>query len=115
MNKKLYVGNLEYSTTDKELEELFSSEGTVTYAKVVMREDGKSRGFGFIEMETEEESKKALEKFNQSSFKDRTIMVNEARNREKSSYSEGRRSYNTGNKVKGDLNYKLRKLRRDYK
>ncbi len=114
MNKKLYVGNLEYSTTDKELEELFSSEGTVTYAKVVMREDGKSRGFGFIEMGTEEEAKKALEKFNQSSFKDRTIVVNEARNREKRDYG-GRKSYNTGNKVKGDLNYKLRKLRRDYK
>ena len=50
MNKRMYVGNLDYNTTDKELEELFSQAGTVTYSKVIMRMDGKSRGFGFVEM-----------------------------------------------------------------
>ena len=79
MNKKLYVGNLEYSTTDKDLEELFTTMGKVTYAKVIAGMDGRPRGFGFIEMETEEEAKNAMEKLNQSSFKNRTIVVNEAK------------------------------------
>ena len=79
MNKRMYIGNLDYNTTDKDLEELFSPEGTVTYSKVIMRMDGKSRGFGFVEMETEEQTKAAIEKLNQSDFKGRTIVVNEAR------------------------------------
>ena len=79
MNRRLYIGNLEYSTTNEELEKLFSSEGSVTSAKVIRRLDGKSKGFGFVEMDTEEEASKAIEKYDQSSFKDRTIFVNEAK------------------------------------
>ncbi len=114
MNKRLYVGNLNYSTTDKELEELFSSEGTVVYSKVITRADGKSRGFGFIEMETEEAAKSAMEKYNQSSFKDRTLVVNEARQNEnrKFSGSDSRQSYNKDSQQ--DLNSKLRKLKRKF-
>ena len=82
----MYVGNLEYSTTDKDLEELFSKEGTVTYSKVIMRMDGKSRGFGFVEMETEEQTKAAIEKLNRSDFSGRTIVVNEARTQTKGNF-----------------------------
>ncbi|HEY4695768.1 MAG TPA: hypothetical protein VIH13_02650 [Candidatus Hydromicrobium sp.] len=115
MNKRLYVGNLEYSTTDKELEELFSSEGNVTYAKVIRSLDGKSKGFGFVEMGTEEEAAKALEKYNQGSFKERTILVNEARPQKNRSFDGNRRSVNYRNTPKDDLNYKLRKIRRRFK
>jgi len=87
VNKRMYVGNLEYSTTDKDLEELFSKEGTVTYSKVIMRMDGKSRGFGFVEMETEEQTKAAIEKLNQSDFNGRTIVVNEARTQTKGNFN----------------------------
>ena len=87
MNKRMYVGNLDYSTADKDLEELFSKEGTVTYSKVIMRMDGKSRGFGFVEMETEEQTKAAIEKLNQSDFNGRTIVVNEARTQTKENFN----------------------------
>ena len=73
------MGNLEYSTTNEELGELFSSEGNVVSAKVIRRLDGKSKGFGYVEMETEDEAVKAIEKLNQTEFKSRTIYVNEAK------------------------------------
>ena len=110
MNKRLYIGNLEYSTTNEELEKLFSSEGSVTSAKVIRRLDGKSKGFGFVEMETEEEASKAMERYNQSSFKNRTIFVNEAKPQISRSFSEDRRKYNK--KPQDDLNSKLRRLRK---
>ena len=115
MNKRLYIGNLEYSTTDKDLEELFSSEGSVSYAKVIRSLDGKSKGFGFVEMGTEEEAAKAIEKLNQGSFKERTILVNEARPQKNRSFSGNRSSGNYRNTPKDDLNYKLRKIRRRFK
>jgi len=108
----MYVGNLDYSTTDKDLEELFAQEGTVTYSKVITRADGKSRGFGFVEMETEEQAKAATEKLNQSDFKDRTLVVNEAKAQEKRNFSSNARNSNYRREVRGDLNYKLRKLRK---
>jgi len=110
----MYVGNLDYNTTDKELEEFFAKEGTVTYSKVIIRMDGKSRGFGFVEMETEEQAKAAMEKLNQSDFKGRTIVVNEARAQNNKGNFNSRES-NPGYKREGsgDLNYKLRKLRRN--
>ena len=112
MNKRLYVGNLEYSVTDKDLEELFSSEGSVTYAKVIKQPDGRSKGFGFVEMGTEEEAAKAVEKFNHSSFKERTIVVNEARAQETRSFSGDRGAKSFRSKPKDDLDYNLKKLRR---
>ncbi len=116
MNKRLYVGNLEYATTDKDLEELFSSEGNVVYAKVITRADGKSRGFGFVEMETEEEAQKAIDKFNQSSYKERTLFVNEARQREDNQNFSRRpegQGYNN-RRPQEDLNVKLKKLKRKF-
>jgi len=115
VNKRLYIGNLGYSATDKELEELFSSEGSVTYAKVIKSLDGKSKGFGFVEMGTEEEAAKAIEKLNQGSFKERTIVVNEAKPQRNRSFSGNRSSGNYRNTPKDDLNYKLKKIRRKFK
>lgn len=112
MNKRLYIGNLEYSTTDKDLEELFSNEGKVIYAKVIRSLDGKSKGFGFVEMETPEEAAKAIEKFDQSNFKDRAILVNEAKPQKNRSFGGNTRSGNYRNTPKDDLNYKLKKIRR---
>jgi len=112
VGKRLHIGNLEYSTTDKELEELFSSEGSVSYAKVIKTLDGKSKGFGFVEMGTEEEAVKAIEKFNQGSFKERTLLVSEARPQKIRSFDGNRRSGNYRNAPKDDLNYKLKKIRR---
>lgn len=119
MNKRLYIGNIDYTTTDKELEELFSQEGNVVFAKVITRSDGKSRGFGFVEMSTEEEAQKAIEKFNRFSFKDRELIVNEARPQAKREFNSNpgyrprRDRDDSGGSAKGDLNFKLRKLRRD--
>jgi RNA recognition motif-containing protein len=114
VNKKLYVGNLEYSTTNEELGKLFSSEGSVISAKVVRMLDGKSKGFGFVEMDTEEEASRAIEKYNQSSFKDRTIFVNEARPQIITSSSENRGGYKRGIKLQDGLKSKLRRLRKRF-
>jgi len=115
VSKRLYVGNLEYSVTDKDMKELFSSEGNVTYAKVIRYLDGRSKGFGFVEMETEEEAAKAIEKLNKNIFKERTIVVNEAKPDKGRSFKGNRQSGNYRNTPKDDLNYKLRKIRRRFK
>lgn len=81
--KKLFVGSLPWSTTDEQLKELFETVGTVESANVVTeRETGRSRGFGFVEMATEEEAKAAVEKLNGHELEGRTITVNEARSKE---------------------------------
>lgn len=114
MNKRMYVGNLDYGTTDKELEDLFAQEGTVTYSKVITRMDGKSRGFGFVEMESEEQAKAAIDKLNKSEFKGRTIVVNEARAQDRGNYNSRENNYGSRRESgRGDLNYKLRQLRKN--
>ena len=78
--KRLYVGGLPYSTTDAELRETFSAAGTVESATVIIdRMTGRSKGFGFVEMSTEDEAQKAIEMFNDKDFSGRTITVNVAR------------------------------------
>ena len=85
MNQKLYVGNLSYSTTDQELQDLFGQHGTVQSANVVTdRYTGRSRGFGFVEMGSGEEAKQAIEGLNGTEFQGRNLVVNEARPKEKS-------------------------------
>ena len=85
MNQKLYVGNLSYSTTDQELQELFAQHGTVQSANVVTdRYTGRSRGFGFVEMGSGEEAQQAIEALNGTDFQGRNLVVNEARPKEKS-------------------------------
>jgi cold-inducible RNA-binding protein len=78
----IYVGNLPFTTTDTELEDLFSQFGQINRAAVITdRETGRSRGFGFVEMENDEEGKKAIEEMNESDFNGRQLTVNEARPR----------------------------------
>jgi len=83
MAKRLFVGSLPYDTTNQQLEELFAQAGTVEQANVISdRYSGRSKGFGFVEMGTEEEAKKAIEMFNGYSLNGRSIVVNEARPQE---------------------------------
>lgn len=78
----IYVGNLPYSTTDQELEQLFSQFGTVLRASVITdRDTGRSRGFGFVEMANEDEGRQAIEALNGQPFENRPLTVNEARRR----------------------------------
>ena len=80
MAKKLYVGNFPYEVTNSQLEELFAKAGTVESANVITDKfSGRSKGFGFVEMSTDEEAKKAIEMFNNSDLNGRSIVVNEAR------------------------------------
>lgn len=80
MNKKLYVGNLLYEVTDEELKELFSQAGSVVTATVIRYQDtGRSKGFGFVEMETEEMAQKAIDTLNGQDNKGRKLVVSEAR------------------------------------
>lgn len=82
MNKKLYVGSLSYDTTDDGLRELFSSAGTVQSAEVIRdRYTGRSKGFGFVEMETVAEAEKAISEFNGATLDGREIKVAEAKPR----------------------------------
>jgi RNA recognition motif-containing protein len=80
MSKKLYVGNLSFSVTGEELRELFSQAGTVESASVIEdRETGRSRGFGFVEMASDEEAQAAIQQFNGRELGGRNLTVNEAR------------------------------------
>jgi hypothetical protein len=80
MGKKLYVGNLPYSATDQILVDTFSQVGTVASAKIIMdRDTGRSKGFGFVEMATDEEAATAIEQFNGADFDGRRMTVSEAR------------------------------------
>jgi len=80
MSKKLYVGNLLYETTDEDLKAQFAQAGNVVSAVVIrFRDTGRSKGFGFVEMSTEEEAKKAIDMFNGQDYKGRKLVVSEAR------------------------------------
>lgn len=80
---KLYVSNLPYSTGDAELEAHFAQAGTVASATVITdRETGRSRGFGFVEFENDDEARAAIEKLNGQELDGRMLTVNEARPRE---------------------------------
>jgi len=80
MAKKLFVGGLSFDTTENTLKETFSKAGTVESATIITdRTTGRSKGFGFVEMSSEEEAKKAIEMFNGKELNGRNITVNEAR------------------------------------
>ena len=83
MNKKLYVGNLDWGVTYDDLIATFSQAGNVVDAVVIAdKYTGRSKGFGFVEFETEEAAKKAIEMFNEQELKGRQMVVNEAKPRE---------------------------------
>lgn len=80
MSKKLYVGNLLYETSDDDLKELFAQAGNVLTANVIRYHDsGRSKGFAFVEMESDEEAQKAIDTLNGQDFKGRKLVVSEAR------------------------------------
>ena len=83
MGKKLYCGNLSYNTTSSDLDQMFSEFGTVKSADVIMdRDTGRSKGFGFVEMNSDQEALAAIEAINGKEHDGRTLTVNEARPRE---------------------------------
>ena len=80
MGKRLYVGNLPYTISDSELQQLFEQHGSVTSAQVVMdRDTGRSKGFGFVEMGSDAEAQAAITALHGTEFGGRTLTVNEAR------------------------------------
>ena len=83
MPSKLYVGNLAYAVSNSDLEQLFSQVGQVQSVAVITDKfSGQSKGFGFVEMATEEDASKAIQQFNDTELKGRNIKVNEAKPRE---------------------------------
>jgi RNA recognition motif-containing protein len=91
MAKKLYVGNLSYDMTDDALKDTFSQAGTVESAIIIKdKMSGRSKGFGFVEMSTDEEAQKAIEMLNGKEFDGRALTVNEARPMEERPRRENR-------------------------
>ena len=91
MGKRIYVGNLSYDMTDTALEQLFAQHGTVESAQVVMdRDTGRSKGFGFVEMKTDQEAQAAIAALNGQQSGGRSLTVNEARPREDRGGGHGR-------------------------
>ena len=90
MAKRLYVGNLAYTTTNNDLESLFAPFGDVRNAQVVMDfATGRSKGFGFVEMNSDSEAQAAISGLNEQDFNGRPLTVNEARPREERSKGGG--------------------------
>jgi cold-inducible RNA-binding protein len=97
MGTRLYVGNLPYAVTELDLRDLFGSIGTVTDAKIVTdRETGRPRGFGFVEMSTEDEARKAIEEVNGRDVQGRQVAVKEAEDRRGGGGGGGGRGHGGG-------------------
>jgi RNA recognition motif-containing protein len=98
METRLYVGNLAYSTTEDELRTLFAQAGTVKSVTIIKdRDTGRSKGFGFVEMETQAEAQQAVTMFKEAKLNDRALNVNLARPREE----RGRGGFNKGRGGRG--------------
>ncbi len=100
MGKKLYIGSISFNATEESLKDLFSSIGEVESVKIITdRDTGRSKGFGFIEMSSEEDAKKAIEQLNGKTFMERALIVNEARpqeQRERRGFGGGRGGFGQG-------------------
>jgi RNA recognition motif-containing protein len=97
---KLYVGNLSFNTTNQDLNDLFGTVGTVNSANIIEdRETGRSRGFGFVEMASQEDGEKAISEMNGKEVDGRTLKVNEAKPRENGGGGGG--GYNRGGRGGG--------------
>jgi RNA recognition motif-containing protein len=95
--KKLYVGNLSYEVSDNDLQNMFEPHGTVQSAQVIMdRDAGRSKGFGFVEMNSDEEAQAAIAALNGKESNGRALTVNEARPREDRSGGRGKGSFSGG-------------------
>jgi RNA recognition motif-containing protein len=92
MNLKLYVGNLPFGASEEDLKKLFSEAGTVQSAKIVTDSySGRSRGFGFVEMASQEEAEKAISLVNGKTLMDRALIVSEAKPQKRGGEYKGRR------------------------
>jgi cold-inducible RNA-binding protein len=110
MGKKIYVGNLPYTVTDAALVDIFGAHGTVQSAQVIIdRDSGRSKGFGFVEMATDEEAQSAIAALNGQDMDGRALTVNEARPKEdrgparggygnRGGFDKGRGSFGGGRK-----------------
>ncbi len=97
MGKKLYVGNLPYTVTDSELQQMFEVHGSVTSAQVIMdRDTGRSKGFGFVEIGSDAEAQTAITALNGQQMGGRPLTVNEARPKEGGAGGGGGRSAGGG-------------------
>jgi RNA recognition motif-containing protein len=97
VGKKLYVGNLGYGVSQSELETMFSAFGTVQSAQVIQdRDTGRSKGFAFVEMASDQEAKAAIDELNGKEHDGRAVTVNEARPREERGGGGGRRDGHGG-------------------
>jgi RNA recognition motif-containing protein len=100
MGKRLYVGSIPFNATEESLRELFTSIGEVESVKIITDADtGRSKGFGFVEMSSAEDAKKAIEQLNGTKFMERDLTVNEARPqqpREGRGFGGGRGGYGQG-------------------
>ena len=107
MAAKLYVGSLAYSVDDNKLKEIFGEVGTVVSAQVIVdRDSNQSKGFGFVEMSSDEEAQEAIKQLNGKEIEGRAIVVNEARpkeNRSGGSYSGG--GFNRNSQDSGGRRY----------
>ena len=97
MGRKLYVGNLPYSAGEQDLEQLFASCGTVESVKI-MRDmaTGRARGFGFVEMASDEEAQRAISELNEFKMEGRPLVVNEARPKPEGGFGGGGRGRGGG-------------------
>ena len=106
MAKKLYVGNLAFQTTNQDLQDLFAQAGTVESAQVIEdRDTGRSKGFGFVEMSTDDEAAAAIEQFHGKELAGRMLTVNEARPRESRGGGGGGRGFGGGGNRGGGGGY----------
>ncbi|PUE16214.1 RNA-binding protein [Limnohabitans sp. MMS-10A-178] len=106
MGKKLYVGNLPYSVRDGDLEQAFGQFGSVTSAKVMMERDtGRSKGFGFVEMGSDEEAQSAISGMNGQPLGGRSVVVNEARPMEERPPRSGGGGFGGGGRREGGGGY----------
>lgn len=115
--KKLFIAGLDYNVSDAQLGDLCAQFGTVESAKVVVDYDtGRSRGFGFVEMSTEEEAKLAMSSLHEQPFEGRTLMVNEARekgasphrNSNSGGYNNSNNSYGNRKESRGRTDFNRR-------
>ncbi len=116
MGSKLYVGNLSYETTSSDLQTLFEPHGAVSSAEVIQdRETGRSKGFGFVQMGTDEEAQKAISALSGQEHAGRALTVNEAKPREErprggsygggTRFGGGRGGYDSGNTAPASRGY----------
>jgi RNA recognition motif-containing protein len=106
MGKRLYVGNLAYGIGDSELEQLFAAHGSVVSAQVIVdRDTGRSKGFGFVEMGSDQEAQAAITALNGRETEGRALTVNEARPKEEGGGGRGKGGYGGGGGKRGGGGY----------